>query len=399
MVFHSLLISKYLKILCGFYDTEFKLPKPFSYLWQRKRLRQTKKTITHINITNNFENSDEFVIPDVIDLCYLSIHILYFLCVLGFLLIQPITLIIKCIQDGDNIRQHIGFISLFFLPPINYVWLKYYLTTNHLNIIISEYDSKYINKTNIFLLSSTLGVFYVIFIITYYLKKKETFYIDKNIYNFWIYFTINELLTKTMIIHNNLITLFVFYKHNSDISNFIYEIERKTNFILDTNNLLNLLIKDSSILKLNIERSIHYFNDLISISTILVCVSIFIFFDVKFIQTSDIINPIEAIVYSSFYLIFQLLFFLVLYDYACKRQKLYESISNYFFVHKYLFVKSLHMQKDINKMHVIINWNTLKDILKNDWVDFNIMGISSKDGDLIKKAIAIGSLLLIISSV
>lgn len=368
-------------------------------MWQRKRLRQTKKTITHINITNNFENSDEFVIPDVIDLCYLSIHILYFLCVLGFLLIQPITLIIKCIQDGDNIRQHIGFISLFFLPPINYVWLKYYLTTNHLNIIISEYDSKYINKTNIFLLSSTLGVFYVIFIITYYLKKKETFYIDKNIYNFWIYFTINELLTKTMIIHNNLITLFVFYKHNSDISNFIYEIERKTNFILDTNNLLNLLIKDSSILKLNIERSIHYFNDLISISTILVCVSIFIFFDVKFIQTSDIINPIEAIVYSSFYLIFQLLFFLVLYDYACKRQKLYESISNYFFVHKYLFVKSLHMQKDINKMHVIINWNTLKDILKNDWVDFNIMGISSKDGDLIKKAIAIGSLLLIISSV
>lgn len=399
MRFHSILVSKYLKLLCGFYDTDFKLLIPFSYFWQRKRLRPTKNTVTHINITNHFETSDEFIIPDVLDLCYLSTHILYFLCMLGFMLIQPITLIIKCVHDGNNIRQYIGFIALFLLPPINYVWLKYYLTTNHLNLIIAEYNSKYITRTNIFLLSFIFGASYVIFIITYYIQKKETFYIDTRVYNFWIYFTINELITKTMLIHNNLITLFVFYKHNRDISNVISEIEHKTNFVLDTNNLLNLLIKDTSILKLNIERSIFYFNDLISISTILVCISMFVFFDIIFRQTTHLVNPIEAIVYSSFYLIFQLLFFVVLYDYADKRTKLYDSISNYFFLHKYLFAKSLHMQNEINKVSAIINWMTLKDILQNDWVDFKIMGISSKDGDLIKKAIAIGSLLLIVFSV
>lgn len=399
---HNILYWKYLKLICGFYDVNYKLCKPFDILWSRKnvKINDNNMITTSIHINNQYENSFQGEIePTKKDIYILIVNMLYFLLILSFFLIQPVNLIISCINDRKYIKQYIGFISLFLLPPINYIWLKYYLTSNHIKVILNSYNN-YIKHSYIIILSLFCSISYITLTYIFYRNiRNRSYFSNDSKYGFWVFFTINELITKTLIFHNYIISILTFYRHNKEINDYIYQIENKSNFILDTNLYINTLIKDVSILKMRVESSIYYFNNLISLTTIFVCLSVFLFFDIIFRQTEHLVNYVDAAVFTIFYFIVQCIFFIIIYKYAEHRINLYNAVANHSFLYKYIYIKTIHMQDEINRISAILNWMTLKEILQNDWIDFRIMGISSKDGDLIKKSIAIGSLLIIIFSV
>lgn len=399
---HNILYWKYLKLICGFYDVNFKLWKPFNILWNRKNVKINEQNIltSNLHINNQYENSFQYELkPTTKDIVILIINILYFLLILSFFLIQPVNLIIECVREKKYIKQYIGFISLFLLPPINYLWLKYYLTSNHISIILDSYNN-YIKHIYVFIVSVIFSIFYIILMVIFHDNiRNKSYYLNETKNGFWIFFIVNELLTKTIIFHNYILSILTFYRHNREINNYIYEIENKSNFILDTNTYINNLIRDVSLLKMKVESSIYYFNNLISITTVLVCLSVFLFFDVIFRQAEHLVNYIDAAVFTIFYSIVQCIFFIIIYKYAEHRINLYNAVANHSFLYKYIYTKTIYMQDEINKIGAILNWMTLKEILQNDWIDFRIMGVSSKDGDLIKKSIAIASLLIIIFSV
>lgn len=368
--------------------------------WETKVIRYNNNGKINLQINNQFENSFQYSDPKQRDIKILVINIFYFFLLLFFFLIQPVNLIVSCIQDTKHIKQYMGFIFLFFLPTVNYIWLKYYLTSNHLEMMISSYESRYISHKIIIATSLACSIFYIIFIVYLYGNPRNKSYFSNNSENgFWIFFVFNELITKTLIFHNYLITIIVFYRHNKQISNYIHDIENRSNFVLDANSFIYNLIKEISNLKMKVETSIYYFNTLISLSTILVCFAVFLFFDVVFRQDEHLVNYIDASVFTIFYLLVQCIFFIIIYNYANNRIKLYNAIASHSFLNKYIFIKTIQMQDETNKISAILNWMTLKEILQNDWIDFRIMGISSKDGDLIKKSIALASLLIIIFSV
>lgn len=230
------------------------------------------------------------------------------------------------------------------------------------------------------------------------IRSKQYFLNDKNTCIFWLYFILNEITTKTLLFHNYIITIFVFYKHNEEIDNFIEKIENQSNFILDTNNFLISLINEITTMKSKVERSIYYFNSLISVSTVFVCLAVFLFFDAIFRQNNELVDYLNASTLTIFYILVQCIFFVIIYRYAKKRTDLYQAVSGHNFIYKYIFTKTIHMNVEINRTNAILNWMILKDILGSDWIDFKIMGISSKDGDLIKKSIAVASLLIVIFS-
>lgn len=399
---HNIIYWKYLKLLCGFYDVDFKLWKPLNILWGRKNVNidNISMLVNNIHINNQYENSFNYNSKSKKDIIILIFNILYFLLILTFFLTQPVSLLITCITNKQFIKQYIGFISLFLLPTVNYVWLKYYMTSNHINVIFDSYKNRYIKHKNIFIVSITFSLLYVVFIISFYKNiRNKSYFLNESKYGFWIYFVVNEIITKTIIFHNYIISILTFYKHNRELNSYIYEIENKSNFVLETNTYINTLIKEVSILKIKVEMSIYYFNNLISVSTVLVCLSMFLFFDAIFRQYQKLVNYVDAFVYTIFYLLVQCIFFIIIYKYAEQRNNLYNAVAKHSFLYRFIYTKTINMQDETNKISAILNWMTLKEILSNDWIDFRIMGISSKDGDLVKKSIALASILIIIFSV
>lgn len=403
---HSLLYYKYLKNNCGLTSYEFRIIYPINILWQKKTLKYkviTNKIGGHcsFHINNQFELSFYGEPPNWYETFQLTISICCFFIILTFLSIQPFYIIYLMFQDGHNIRQYLGFSALFLIPVINFIWLKYYFSTNHLDITFESYTHKYIKYKYVLITSCLVSLCYIIFIIGFFKGEPENilYFSSGTKIGYWFYFLINEFLNKTLIFHNYLITIIVFYKHNDDIKKYIYKLENQSNFILDTNEFINDLIREITSLRSKVERSIYYFNSLISITTILVCFSVFIFFDVVFRQDTHLLNYVDAISLLVFYIIVQSIFFVIIYDYADKRTNLYKAISGHSFLYKYIFIKTIYMQEENNRISVMLNWMILKNILENNWIDFRIMGISSKDGDLIKKSIALASLLIVIFSV
>lgn len=376
-----------------------------SYLWQKKYLIYRKNsrdsTVQNFRVTNLYELSFSGEEPTRYERCCLYSSIVYFCIINCFFLSQPIYLLYKAITEEEHIRQYVGFLCLYLLPTVNYFWLKYYLTTNHLKLSINNYTNYRIKYRYIVCISFSLSVLYLGIIMGVFsntIRSKQYFLNDKNTCIFWLYFILNEITTKTLLFHNYIITIFVFYKHNEEIDNFIEKIENQSNFILDTNNFLISLINDITTMKSKVERSIYYFNSLISVSTVFVCLAVFLFFDAIFRQNNELVDYLNASTLTIFYILVQCIFFVIIYRYAKKRTDLYQAVSGHNFIYKYIFTKTIHMNVEINRTNAILNWMILKDILGSDWIDFKIMGISSKDGDLIKKSIAVASLLIVIFS-
>lgn len=401
---NSNLIRSLLLTISGFNSYELKLPTPIYYLWQTKKIQTSRNINNNLDVYFNFEEEIDYEPPTFKESIFITFNVLYFIVIFGFLVIEPIYLFIQLVTNNNFTRQYVAYLCLFLLTPVNYLWSKYYLNTDHLKTILKQsYIECGLKYRHLVIVSTILSVLYLIIISTILRKdgdeQVDIFVNSDNINNFHFPYYTYEFISKILMFHNYIIAIVVFYEHNSLMKNFINKINKGHCFELNNLKTIKSLTKELNNIKSKLQCSIHYFNTLISVTTVLVCLSIFLFFEAKFRFEQDLINPIYSGTLIIFYSINQCVFFCILWYYGDKRNKLFSTISSQAFASKFVLVNNLQMQDSNKSILAYLHWITLKELLEKNWCQFKILGISELDGDLIKKAIAIGSLLIIIFSI
>lgn len=431
------MIYNYLLFFLGIYSWEFKSTNIINKLFQKKiinenpsiPIKNNKKLIdTIINDNNNINYSSPNLSIYIQSfnfkpLNYSKSILIYFYniySILIFLLlcIQPYYLITQMNNnDFDNIENYIITFLININSPINYLWSKYYFKTNH-------YDNFYINcNYNFFFI--ILILFLTFGSIIYNLFNQNDFYnqyyfIFQYNKNFGIPIVIFEWTYSRLILALNCVVFTnIFCKHTKDISLFINNIY-SNEFDIENSYCLSNLIKGISNLRHSVEISINFFNTLISFITITNCLSLILFIRQKYNEHSsfkDIVfinHDLYLIQCFLCFIIYQIIFFGNILIYSQYRIQLVKLIESSSFINKFLTRWSLdkikrksndeNHQIQINKILLCVeeenattlDWIILDKLLRNEWMDFSILGISTQDGSLIKKVIAFSSIIYII---
>tara|TARA_B100000424_G_C22868356_1_gene462469 strand:+ start:197 stop:826 length:630 start_codon:yes stop_codon:yes gene_type:complete len=198
-----------------------------------------------------------------------------------------------------------------------------------------------------------------------------------------------------------------FYKLIKDID--------KNEFDFEDNVCLSNIIYEITKIRNEIEITIQNFNDIISITTVLGGISLAIFIRDVFPENNFNINfedhdryLVHAII---LYIISQMMLLFNMYRYSSRRDDVLKYIKSVDFIQRFLTristEKIMHKTKGnvnlvtlniLEESATTIDWLILGNMLSEKWLDFTIFGISTSDGKLLKKSIALGSTLLFIMS-
>ena len=304
--------------------------------------------------------------------------------------------------------------------PINYLWAKYYFSTNYFDLF--SYSCNISCSSNILMIIIITTISILISLIQINTFYNEYYYISFFNKSFGIPLVIIEWIYSRLTYSLILSTFTViFCKHIKEIKNLIKEIS--TNEIdLEDSYCLTKLIKNITQLRNSVEISIKYYNSLLSFITISGGISIVIFLRHHYVKFDDIRKIIfqehEYYIIQGYvlYLIFQSIFFYIVIRYSHFRNELCKLIKGPSFVNRFLTRWTTSKMtrkcsdrdeiKQYNKMMLIIeqenatsiDWIILEKLCSYTWMDFSILGISSQDGSLIKKVIAFSSIIYIILS-
>ena len=100
-----------------------------------------------------------------------------------------------------------------------------------------------------------------------------------------------------------------------------------------------------------------------------------------------------------YYLISQGIFFYILYTYSIVRENIHIYINSINFINKY--VKRTDFKKITTGNRVLIieeesattlDWMILDRLTKENWIDFTILGVSTRDGSLLKKVLTFSTI-------
>ena len=447
------MIYNYLLFFLGIYSWNYKSTTFFEKMFQKRQINQqpleplkNNKKLTnfteidsnspnlslYINIINLKENTKK-------DLIKLVIYNIYSLLIFLFLSIEPVYLLYKLIINKNNIED---FLITFFIninTPINYLWAKYYFRTNHFDYYNNS--CKYNCSSNVILIIIFVFIsimLNLVYIESFYNEFYYIYYFDRYlaisiVIIEWIYARITFALTSSAF-------TIIFCKHVKDISNFINDI-LSNEFDMENAHCLGNLIKSISNLRHSVEISINFYNNLLSIITIMGGISLAIFIRHKHLQYINNNNIYFNITNSSndvnisnisnqlfqehdyyliqtflLYIFFQIIFFWNVFYYSELRNNLVKLIESPSFVNRFLTRWSTNKVKtkcrDINEVKHLakiilcieeensttIDWLVLDKLAKNKWMDFSILGISTQDGSLIKKVITFSSIIYFILS-
>lgn len=434
----KLLLKRYL---------DFKLSAP---------IKNNKKLIT-INDSNS--NSPEQSITtntSILQTSYINLSILrglristkrkiilynlYSLCIFIILCIEPMYLFYNmCINKNDNFVEYMLLFLMNINTPINYIWAKYYFSSNHFDLFIntcrrnSNENNENSNESDCnnysAMCSSYISTIIILtgISIVISLIRPNTFYNEYYYISFfnrpigisliileWIYCR----LTYCFILSTFTI---VFCKHIQDIKKLIRDI--KTNEIdLEDSYCLTKLIKEITHLRNTIEISIKFYNTLLSFITITGGISIAIFSRQQYVKFDRMrefnFEDHEYYIVQGYmlYVICQSIFFYTVIRYSTIRTQLSKLIQGSSFVNRFLTrwstskmkrkCKDSNEIKQYNKMILVIeqenatsiDWMILEKLCSYTWMDFSILGISTQDGTLIKKVVAFSSIIYIILS-
>ena len=179
--------------------------------------------------------------------------------------------------------------------------------------------------------------------------------------------------------------------------------------------LSNLIIKIAKT-KYEIGKTINLFNDIISYTTVLGGISLAIFIRDLFPHGFDkntnlnfddhdryLIHPIIL------YISNQITLILIMRRYSYARENILHFIKSIDFISRFLMRTSTEKiaQKSNGNLGIVtlniledsattLDWLILGNMLSEKWLDFNIFGISTSDGKLIKQSIGIGGTLIFI---
>jgi hypothetical protein len=365
--------------ILGLNSWEYKLPRWLPY-HQRKKITVTNTVVIHKQHVRSLENyspspinniyidprDDDYQRPSFKIKCKIGFYMIWTIFCISLQCIQPVYLIYKIINHFGDIQELVNLFLLYILIPIHYVWAKIYFSTTHFNnFFIKKHWSctDYCDKLTMFsLVLSSLSI-----IPHFFFREQVSHYWSHGTDYFWYTFIPIEIVGRNIILLNSGIFTLIFYTH----LNSIYE----------------------------------RFENLVSLTTGIGGASLILFIQHKYTTQELNLNPIElyTLVALIYYLISQLVFFYILYKYSSIRENIHKYINSINFINKYIkrsLLKEPRNKTQFDKKLMIIeeesattiDWLILDRLTKENWIDFTILGVSTRDGSLIKKVLTFATL-------
>jgi len=403
--------------ILGLYSWEYKLPRWFPYQ-QRRKISITNTIVIHKHVKslNNYGPSpinNIFVDQSEQDYPLANFKIKFTVtfymmwsCIIFFSqCIQPVYLIYRISNERDKIQELINLFLLYVLVPIHYCWIKVYFSTTHFEsfFLKSHWScTDYCNKLTII----SLVVSCLTIIPHFFLTNHHSNYWSHGTDFFWFTFLPLEIIGRNIILLNSGLFTLVFFNHVKRIYNFTREIDSGTTTLqFNQSNVLSELIIELSKIKSELMCSIERFQYLVSLTTSIGGTALILFIHHKYTLREFNLTPSEIYTFIGliYYLISQIIFFYILYKYSSIRENIHKYINSTNFI--YAYIKRTPIKNPKNKTQsdhkllileeesaTTIDWLILDRITKENWIDFYILGVSTRDGSLIKKVLTFSTL-------
>jgi len=404
--------------ILGLNSWEYKLPKWLAYNQRRKI------SITNTIVINKHVRSSNSYSPSPINNIFIDQHeqdsypesnfkirlsVLLYTIWSGLMCasqcIQPIYLLFCIIEGREDIQELINLFLLYILSPIHYLWAKNYFSTTHFDsfILKSHWScTDYCNKLTM------LSCIVSILSITphFFFRTHITNYWSDGTNYFWYTFIPCEIIGRNIILVNSGMFTLVFFHHLKRIYKFTKEIDNGiTNLQFNQSNVLSEFILELSKIKSELKCSIERFEYLVSLTTAIGGGALILFINHKYTIQEITLNPGEVYTFVAlvYYLISQLIFFYILYKYSSIRENIHKYVNSTNFINAYikrsLIKKPRSKTESDHKLLIIeeetattIDWLILDRLTKENWIDFSILGVSTRDGSLIKKVLTFSTL-------
>lgn len=401
----------------GLNSWEYKLSWWLPYQQRRKISVTNTIVITkHVKSLHNYspspinniyidQHDQDYPVPTLKKKCIIALYMLWTCLVFFSQCIQPIYLIYKMINQKENLQEMINLCLLYTLVPIHYLWGKIYFSTTHFDTFFLKSHwscTDYCNKLTILIvIVSFLSIIpHLIF------TNHASIYWSHGTDFFWFTFIPLEIIGRNIILMNSGLFILIFFNHLKRIYNFTKEIDSGTTKLqFNESNVLSEFIMELSKIKSELMCSIERFEYLVSLTTAIGGASFILFIHHKYtIQelnlTSTEMYTFIALIY---YLISQIIFFYILYKYSSIRENIHKYINSTNFINTY--IKRSAIKKPTNKTQsdhkllileeesaTTIDWLILDRLTKENWIDFSILGVSTRDGSLIKKVLTFSTI-------
>ena len=146
------MLYNYLFFFLGIYSWNYKSTTFLERLLQKKEINLTlltqnknnKKLIKFDETDSNSPNLNFYL--TVLDLKELSpslkykiyVYNLYSFCIFLFLCVQPFYLFYKLCSNTNSFQEYFITFLININTPINYLWAKYYFSTNHFDLFVNS---------------------------------------------------------------------------------------------------------------------------------------------------------------------------------------------------------------------------------------------------------------------
>ena len=345
---------------------------------------------------------------EINDIIYMSFYTMYSFIIFSLLSIQPTYTLIKY-MDNRDIKYLVSFFAHINLPII-YIFEKKYFRTDHLEIHLK--CKKF--KITLIIFSCIMSIILNFIDITSFYNEYYWLHLLNNNILFFSVVIIEWIYSRLVLFLFVYCFIFIMNEHILRFYKLIKDID-KNEFDFEDNVCLSNIIYEITKIRNEIEITIQNFNDIISITTVLGGISLAIFIRDVFPENNFNINfedhdryLVHAII---LYIISQMMLLFNMYRYSSRRDDVLKYIKSVDFIQRFLTristEKIMHKTKGnvnlvtlniLEESATTIDWLILGNMLSEKWLDFTIFGISTSDGKLLKKSIALGSTLLFIMS-
>lgn len=338
-----------------------------------------------------------------------TFYTFYSFTVLLLLSIQPIYTVYKFSYDRTDLKFLTSFLTHLNVPII-YIWEKIYFRSDHLD---KRVKCKKFNRGLIYGAAISSILINFLDITSFY---NDYYWTDlfKNDILFFTFIVVEWIYSRLVLFLYAFSFIFVMDSHITVFKDFITNLKINEWCEEECDSPLITIIKDVVIIRRNIETTISYYNDIISLTTLLGGLSFAIFIRDLIPPGANEINDIEFDEHDRYlihptivYISSQISLLVYMMRYAMQRNRVLKYIKSIEFINKFLSKipdEKIH-KKTNGKLDVVVlniadssstslNWIILGNILSEQWLDFTIFGVSTSDGSLIKKSATLGSALL-----
>lgn len=385
----------------------------FSFKKEQKQSKIVNNVVKDFTPSPNFEKIRLELIENITfsEKVMYTFYTFYSFLIFCLISAQSIYAFIKFVGNVEDSKFLVS--SLLHLNiPLIYVWAKFYFKTNHfdnLNVCIKF-------KVSLIFISAICSIVFN-FIDLGSFNNKYYWLDNLNDPIFYLLVIIEWLYSRLLIFTFIFTFIFVMDVHIKSFNSIIKRLE-SNEYIFDGNPCLGTIIKELGKIRHDIEYTIRYFNDIIAFVTVIGGIALAIFtrnllpngldinnlnFD---IHDRYLLHPLALYIISNVFLLINMS------RYSFRRDEILKYIKSMDFMNKFLVRTPSEkiMKKTGSKLDVVIlniaeesattlDWIILGNILSEKWLDFTILGVSTSDGKLLKKSIALGSTLLFIINI